>query len=90
MSGEEVLDLPGAIVNRIIKTALPDTVLSKDARAALTKSASIFALYLTSAAQEIASGEGKKTIMPKHVITALQDLDFDDLVEPVEKFLEAQ
>ena len=45
----EDLNLPNAVVTRIIKEALPEGVtIAKDARTAVAKASSIFILYLTS------------------------------------------
>ena len=51
----EDLNLPNAVVTRIVREALPDGVtVAKEARAAVAKAASIFILYLTSSANLIA------------------------------------
>lgn len=45
----EDLNLPNAVVTRIIKEALPTGVnVGKDARLAISKAASVFVLYATS------------------------------------------
>lgn len=45
----EDLNLPNAVVTRIIKEALPSGVnIGKDARLAISKAASVFVLYATS------------------------------------------
>ncbi|KAL3174193.1 hypothetical protein MRX96_041351 [Rhipicephalus microplus] len=49
----EDINLPLSVVTRIVKDALPDGVnVSKEARAALAKAASVFVLYATSSAKE--------------------------------------
>lgn len=45
----EDLNLPNAVVTRIIKEAIPPGVnIGKDARLAISKAASVFVLYATS------------------------------------------
>jgi DNA polymerase epsilon subunit 3 len=84
----EELHLPNAIVLKLVKEALPDGVnISKEARAALTRAASVFVLYLTSAASTAAND--KKTIAGKHVIEALEEIEFENFVGPVKTALEA-
>ena len=50
----EDLNLPGSIVSRIIKDALPDgTKVSKEAQQAIAKAASVFVLYATSCSNQV-------------------------------------
>ena len=83
----EDLNLPNTVVLRIIKEALPSGVnVGKEARAAVAKAASIFILYLTSAANTKARDDNRKTITGKDVIQAMEDIDFDQFVEPLSGF----
>ncbi|KYQ50188.1 DNA polymerase epsilon subunit 3 [Trachymyrmex zeteki] len=85
----EDLNLPNAVVTRIIKEALPDGVtVGKDARTAVAKAASIFILYLTSAANIVAKRSNRKTISGPDVIQAMIDVEFDQFVEPLQESLE--
>jgi DNA polymerase epsilon subunit 3 len=68
----EDLDLPNAVVTRIIKEVLPDGVnIAKEARTAFSKSASVFVLYITSAANMEATGNNRKTISGQDVLQAI-------------------
>lgn len=85
----EDLNLPNAVVTRIIKESLPDGVnVGKEARAAVAKAASIFILYLTSAANTIAQKGKRKTISSVDVIQAIEDIEFEQFVEPLQEALE--
>ena len=57
----EDLNLPGSIVSRIIKDALPDgTKVSKEAQQAIAKAASVFVLYATSCSNQVSLLDGWK------------------------------
>lgn len=85
----EDLNLPNAVVTRIIKEALPDGVtIGKEARVAVAKAASIFILYLTSAANTIAKKGNRKTISGADVIQAMEEVDFEQFVTPLREALE--
>ncbi|XP_012287304.1 DNA polymerase epsilon subunit 3 [Orussus abietinus] len=85
----EDLNLPNAVVTRIIKEALPSGVtVGKEARAAVTKAAFIFILYLTSSANSVAKKANRKTISSADVIQAMEDIDFDQFIEPLQEALE--
>lgn len=85
----EDLNLPNAVVTRIIKEALPDGVtIGKDARIAVAKASSIFILYLTSSANIIAKKSNRKIISGPDVIQAMTDIEFDQFTEPLQESLE--
>jgi len=85
----EDLNLPNAVVTRIIKEALPDGVtVGKDARTAVAKAASIFILYLTSSANIVAKKGNRKTISGPDVMQAMIDIDFDQFIDPLQESLE--
>ncbi|XP_020299050.1 DNA polymerase epsilon subunit 3 [Pseudomyrmex gracilis] len=85
----EDLNLPNAVVTRIIKEALPDGVtVGKDARIAVAKAASIFILYLTSTSNSVAKKANRKTITGPDVIQAMADIEFDQFVDPLQESLE--
>merc|ERR1712029_1304116 len=85
----EDLNLPGSIVSRIIKDALPDgTKVSKEAQQAIAKAASVFVLYATSCSNQIASKANRKTIHGQDVISAMEDMEFDKFIRPLESNLE--
>ncbi|KAF2447611.1 histone-fold-containing protein [Karstenula rhodostoma CBS 690.94] len=79
------LNLPKSIVQRLAKGVLPpNTQIQKDALLAMSKGATVFVNYLTSTAAEHAARSGKKTVMPKDVFDALQELEFDFMLQRVE------
>ncbi|XP_011494509.1 PREDICTED: DNA polymerase epsilon subunit 3 [Ceratosolen solmsi marchali] len=85
----EDLNLPNAVVTRIVREALPDGVtVAKEARAAVAKAASIFILYLTSSANIIAKKSNRKTVSGQDVIQAMEDIEFDQFIAPLQEALE--
>jgi DNA polymerase epsilon subunit 3 len=67
------LKLPLANVGRVIKGALPEGVaVSKEARTAIARAASVFVLHATNFANDAATRGKRKTIGAQDVITALQ------------------
>lgn len=86
----EDLNLPNAVITRIIKDAIPDGVnVSKEARLAISKAASVFVLYATSCSNNFALKAKRKTITAKDVLDALEDMEFDQFVDPLKQCLEA-
>lgn len=84
----EDLNLPNAVVTRIIKEALPEGVtVAKDARIAVAKASSIFILYLTSSANIIAKRGNRKIISGQDVIRAMTDIEFDQFIDPLQESL---
>lgn len=47
-----------------------------------------FIHLLSSEANEVCSGEQKKTIAPEHIVAALKSLGFDSYIEEVESVLD--
>ncbi|KAK0078227.1 hypothetical protein PV325_002800 [Microctonus aethiopoides] len=85
----EDLNLPNAVVTRIIKEALPDGVtVGKEARVAIAKAASIFILYLTTSANTVAKKGNRKTITGADVIQAMEDIEFDRFIDSLKEALE--
>ncbi|XP_052093598.1 DNA polymerase epsilon subunit 3-like [Mytilus californianus] len=85
----EDLNLPNAVVTRIIKDAIPEGVnISKEARLAISKAASVFVLYATSCANNLALKGKRKTISATDVISSMEDMEFDQFVEPLKQVLE--
>ncbi|CAG2255653.1 DNA polymerase epsilon subunit 3-like [Mytilus galloprovincialis] len=85
----EDLNLPNAVVTRIIKDAIPEGVnISKEARLAISKAASVFVLYATSCANNLALKGKRKTISATDVINSMEDMEFDQFVEPLKQVLE--
>ncbi|VVD01019.1 unnamed protein product [Leptidea sinapis] len=85
----EDLNLPLTVVSRIVKEALPEGVsLSKEGRTGLAKAASVFVLYITSAATNIVKNSKRKALTGQDVIDAMADIEFDRFVEPLKETLE--
>lgn len=85
----EDLNLPNAVVARIIKQAISENVhISKEARTALGRAASVFVLYVTSAATNVSKKANRKTVLGQDVLDAMTDLEFEEFVEPLTDQLE--
>src|SRR5210317_2068129 len=80
---------PAACIRRLLKQTLPkSTNISKDSLSALSRASGIFILYLTACANDVAREGRRTTIVAKDVIGALKELDFDEFIPSMEKFLE--
>lgn len=85
----EDLNLPNAVITRIVKEALPDGVnVSKEARVAISKAASVFVLYATSCANNFAMKAKRKTLNGQDVLAAMEDMEFQKFLEPLKESLE--
>ncbi|XP_028828839.1 DNA polymerase epsilon subunit 3 [Denticeps clupeoides] len=86
----EDLNLPNAVITRIIKEALPDGVnVSKEARRAISQAASVFVLYATSCANNFAMKAKRKTLNAGDVMAAMEEMEFDRFLQPLREALEA-
>ncbi|KAI8750649.1 DNA polymerase epsilon subunit 3 [Biomphalaria glabrata] len=86
----EDLNLPNAVVSRIIKDAIPEGVnVSKEARLAISKAASVFVLYATSCSNNFAIKNKRKTITAQDVLNAMEDMEFEQFIEPLQQCQEA-
>lgn len=84
----EDLNLPNASVAKIIKEAIPENInLSKDAKTALARAAAVFVLYVSTHASQEAKKAHRKTMIGQDVIDALENLEFDEFIEPLNEFL---
>ncbi|ALC38975.1 Chrac-14 [Drosophila busckii] len=85
----EDLNLPNAVIARLIKEALPEgSNVSKEARAAIAKAASVFAIFVTSSSTALAHKQNHKTITAKDILQTLNDLDFESFVPLLSQDLE--
>ncbi|XP_061743538.1 DNA polymerase epsilon subunit 3 isoform X1 [Nerophis ophidion] len=85
----EDLNLPNAVITRIIKEALPDGVnVSKEARRAISQAASVFVLYTTSCANNFALKAKRKTLNAGDVLAAMEEMEFERFMEPLREALE--
>ena len=78
--------LPQSNISTILKSSLPEGIkLSKDVKKAMTHSATIFIMYITSIASEIAhESQGKKkkaVVSPDHLAQALEEMEFRNISE---------
>jgi DNA polymerase epsilon subunit 3 len=84
-------ELPQASINRIIKAKLPENIqVGKDAKTAFSKAAGIFIIYVTAAANDFCKEHKRQTISAQDVLESMKELEFEDFVEPLEKFLEGK
>ncbi|XP_006890786.1 PREDICTED: DNA polymerase epsilon subunit 3 [Elephantulus edwardii] len=87
----EDLNLPNAVITRIIKEALPDGVnISKEARSAISRAASVFVLYATSCANNFAMKGKRKTLNATDVLSAMEEMEFQRFITPLKEALEGK
>lgn len=85
----EDLNLPLSVVTRIVKESLGDGVnVSKEARIAISRAASVFVLHATTYANQAALAGKRKTLTAQDVITGVKDLDLHDFVQPLQAALQ--
>lgn len=83
-----VIDLPTTCITKIAKRTLPKgTAIGKDAKAAFSKAAGLFILYVTQAANAICHSDKRQTIRAEDILEALDELDFVELVDPLKSKL---
>ncbi|EHB12273.1 DNA polymerase epsilon subunit 3 [Heterocephalus glaber] len=86
----EDLNLPNAVITRIIKEALPDGVnISKDSPSAISRAASFFVLCATSCANNFAMKGKHKTLNISDVLSAMEKMEFQRFITPLKEALEA-
>lgn len=87
----EDLNLPNAVITRIIKDMLPEGIsVAKEARSAIARAASVFVLFTTSSANALAQKNKKKTVSAQDVFSALKEMEFDKFIEPLQESLEGK
>mmetsp|Transcript_35427 Transcript_35427/g.56916 ORF Transcript_35427/g.56916 Transcript_35427/m.56916 type:complete len:158 (-) Transcript_35427:289-762(-) len=83
------LEMPIATVNRIIKNALPtNTQVARDVKSLFSKAAGIFIIYLSTHANEICQERKKSTISAQDVLAAVREIEMEDFLPSLEKYLE--
>ncbi|CAF1050353.1 unnamed protein product [Adineta steineri] len=90
---DEVDDLsfPNAVITRLMNEALEGSpTISKEARAAMSRAALTFILYISTTANQYASSAKRKTVTVQDIFKALQSNQFDMLVEPLQEALKEQ
>lgn len=89
--GVEDLQLPLSVVSKIIKDALPQGVIvSKEARIAISKAASIFVLYCTACANNLVMENKRKTLRDTDIMAALEEMDFGEFCPQLKENLEGK
>lgn len=86
---EKVSDfmMPEKIVTRLLKDALPENVIiSKDAKNAACRSASIFILQLSIAAAEKAQMSDRRTLENQDIIRAVTELGLGEYAPQLVRF----
>lgn len=79
--------MPEKVVTRLLKDALPDNVLvSKDAKNAACRSASIFILQLSIAAAEKAQMSKRRALDNQDIISAVTDLGLAEYAPQLVRF----
>lgn len=69
---------------------LPDGVnISKEARSAISRAASVFVLYATSCANNFAMKGKRKTLNASDVLSAMEEMEFQRFIAPLKEALEA-
>jgi DNA polymerase epsilon subunit 3 len=82
------LSFPNAVLTRLMNEALGEsTTISKEARAAMSRAALTFILYISTTANQYASNAKRKTVTVQDIFKALQSNQFDMLVEPLQEAL---
>ncbi|XP_017120709.1 DNA polymerase epsilon subunit 3 [Drosophila elegans] len=85
----EDLNLPNSVIARLIKESLPESAsVSKEARAAIARAASVFAIFVTSSSTALAHKQNHKTITAKDILQTLGELDFESFVPSLTEDLE--
>lgn len=81
MSDSDV-SLPKSTMLKIIKERLPaDMKLAADAGETMIRCCDEFVQMLSSTANEISDKEGRTTILPEHVLKAVEQLGFDSFLQ---------
>lgn len=85
----EELNLPNAVVTRLIKEAIPEGIsISKEARRAMTRAAAVYVIFLTSTCTKLAHNQNHKTISPPNIYEALTQMELEHFIEPLSRDLE--
>jgi len=84
----EDLNLPNAVIGRIIKEALPpNTIISKESRLAISKAASVFVLYCTSYANGFAIDHKRKTLKETDIFETLVEMNLAHFIPVLKNVL---
>ncbi|XP_054161921.1 DNA polymerase epsilon subunit 3-like [Oppia nitens] len=79
-------NMPVNNIAAIIKECLPNGVtVSQDVRSAVSRSASIFILYVTTCANSIANEHKRKTLTPNDIIEAINQIGFNEFTDELQE-----
>lgn len=82
----EEYDLPKTIINRVLKSKLPEGALfQKEAKVAFSKSGTVFINFITTLALDLAKSSNLKTLTPEMIYKALEISDFESLVPRIKE-----
>eukprot|EP00026_Physarum_polycephalum_P023145 Phypoly_transcript_27931.p1 GENE.Phypoly_transcript_27931~~Phypoly_transcript_27931.p1 ORF type:complete len:127 (+),score=31.42 Phypoly_transcript_27931:85-465(+) len=88
-SGED-LELPRAVVQRLIKYSLPDNVhVQQEAKLAIAHAGKVFINYLTACANDYCIQGTRSTISAKDVLNACDELEMPEITKKLKEVLEA-
>jgi len=80
--------LPSAVVSKFIKDCVPPSCrISHEADTAIRKAATVFVLFATSSASAVAKKNSRRTITGPDVLKAMEIMEFNQFVEPLEHSL---
>jgi nuclear transcription Y subunit beta len=83
--------LPIANIAKIMKKAIPNSSqgkIAKDSRECVQECVSEFISFITSEASERCANEKRKTMNGEDILWAMQNLGFDNYIEPLKVFLQ--
>lgn len=88
-------DLPKAAIKRLAKAKIDslgegNVQLHKDATLALAESAKVLIAFFTATANDICKEKKRQTISADDVLQALEEVDFTDLVAPLQVALDGE
>ena len=84
---DDDLTLPRSAVNKMIKEMLPHIRVANNSRELILNCCTEFILLLSSQSNEICEKRQKKTILPEHVMDAMQELGYGHYVPEVKDVL---
>ncbi|RCN50175.1 cytochrome b5-like Heme/Steroid binding domain protein [Ancylostoma caninum] len=85
----EDMRLPPAVVSKIVDKAIgPNGTVSKEARTAIGRAASIFIHQMSSHACEFATNKKRKALTPEDIFQAFHLIECDHLTAPLQEALE--
>ncbi|KAI2810531.1 hypothetical protein BLOT_001694 [Blomia tropicalis] len=81
MSNSTHFDIPLNVITKIISEAIPDELeVHDDFIKALSRATSLFILYSTTRANQVASENSRRSVYSQDVLTAISSLGFDHLL----------